>query len=282
MTTTSAADAAADPVDATGIPLLRFGGIGALPGVRHAVTTRAGGASGGPFASLNLGLHVGDDPEAVMANRARLAAALGLGLGDLVFAAQPHGGAVAVVGRADRGRGARDPATAVAGVDALVTADPGVGLVALVADCVPILLADPVRGTIGVVHAGWRGLAAGAPGNAVAAMAGLGCDPGRLRAAIGPCIGPADYAVGDEVAAALRTRFGGAADAWIARSRDGRPALDLAAAARDQLVAAGLAPDHVEASGISTSRDERLYSHRASGGRTGRFAAAIARIAAGA
>lgn len=259
------------------VPLFTFAGLAALPGIAHGVSTRHGGASADPFTSLNVGLHVGDDPAIVVANRRRLAAALGLAQGDLVVAAQVHGGVVAVVGAADRGRGARDHASAVAGADALITDAPGVGLLVMVADCVPLLLADPVRRAVGVVHAGWRGLAADVVGNAVRAMArAFGSAPADLRAGIGPCIGAADYAVGDEVFTAMVARFGPSAAGWFAALDGERRSLDLAAAARDQLRRAGLAADRIEVAGVSTATDDRFYSHRASGGRTGRFAGLIA------
>ena len=259
-------------------PVLTFAHLAALPGLAHAVSTRAGGVSAGPFAALNLGLHVGDDPAAVLENRARLCATLGLSLEDIVVGAQVHGGEVAVVGRADRGRGARDHADAVPGVDALVNDAPGVGLLVLAADCVPLVLVDPVRGAVGVAHAGWRGVAVGVAGRAVGAMAAaFGCAPRDLRAGIGPAIGAADYVVGPDVVAALGRGWGAAAGAWLGADAAGRRTLDLAGAVRDQLVGAGLDARHVATMPHSTAADTaRFYSHRAEGGRTGRLGALVA------
>ena len=121
------------------------------------VTTRHGGCSTGPYRSLNLGLHVGDDDTRVLTNRARAAAAVGAALDDLVVGQQVHGRAVAVVGAGDRGRGSRGRSDAVPGVDALVTTEPGVALAVLVADCVPIVLFEPRARILACVHAGWRG-----------------------------------------------------------------------------------------------------------------------------
>ena len=129
-------------------------------GVVAAVTAREGGVSSGPYATLNLSLSVGDDPAQVAENRRRLAAALGTDLGDFVFARQVHGAGVRVVREADRGSGAFGMDDAIADTDALVTATPGVVLVILTADCVPIVLHDPVAGVLACVHAGWRGTVA--------------------------------------------------------------------------------------------------------------------------
>ncbi|HEY6789537.1 MAG TPA: laccase domain-containing protein, partial [Trebonia sp.] len=124
----------------------RLGGLDVLAwpafdglGLDAVVTTRNGGVSQGPYASLNLGFHVGDDDKAVLENRRRAAAALGADLGDMVFCNQSHGRAVAVVTATDRGRGTLSLADAIDSTDALVTTEPGVALVVMVADCVPIV-----------------------------------------------------------------------------------------------------------------------------------------------
>lgn len=264
---------AADP-----IRLLRFPGLAALPGVGHAVSQRSGGVSRPPYASLNLGLHVGDRPEAVIENRRRLAEALGTTLDALCFAEQVHGAEVARVGPDQRGRGARSLADALPGADALISDLPGTWLVILVADCVPILLADPRRGVVGVAHAGWRGSVQGVAARTVAAIcAGFGSRPAELHAAIGPSIGPADFEVGPEVAAAFAEAFPEARNAVIQPGDGDRSRVDLWSANRIQLERAGLDPARIELSGRSTASDTgRWFSHRAEAGRSGRFAAAIA------
>ena len=143
-------------------------------GIDAAVTARSGGVSSGPYATLNLSLSVGDDPASVLENRRRLAAAFGARLEDFVFARQVHGAGVGVVGQPHAGSGAFGLGDAVAGVDALVTATPGVVLAILTADCLPIVLHDPVAGVLACVHAGWRGTVAGVTAAAVAAMRDLG------------------------------------------------------------------------------------------------------------
>jgi YfiH family protein len=157
--------------------------------VEHVFTTRHGGVSTGPYESLNLGLHVGDDPDAVVENRRRAAALLGASLDDLVLCTQTHGRTVIEVGVDDRGRVAGE-------ADALVTRAPGVVLAVLVADCVPILLADAEAGVVACVHAGWRGTVADVVGATVDAM---GTDPAHLTARLGPAVRPERYQVGHDV-----------------------------------------------------------------------------------
>jgi polyphenol oxidase len=171
------------------------------------VTTRAGGVSSGPYASLNLGLHVGDDPALAVENRRRAVAAIGLALEDVVLCRQVHGREVVVVGDADRGRGTLTPDDAPA-ADAIVTATPGLGIGVMVADCVPLVLYDPVARVVAAVHAGWRGTVARVTDAAIAAMGRLGSDPVDVIAGIGPAITADRYQVGEDVIDAARVCFG--------------------------------------------------------------------------
>src|SRR6185437_586284 len=164
--------------------------------VGAAVTARAGGVSSGPYESLNLSLSVGDDPGCVLENRHRLATAFGAAPGDFVFARQVHGAGVAVVAEADRGSGAFALGDAVDDTDALVTTSPEVVLAILTADCVPIVLHDPVAGVLACVHAGWRGTVAGVTAATLAAMQGLGTRPSDVVAGIGPAVGADRYQAG--------------------------------------------------------------------------------------
>ena len=178
----------------------RFNSLANLDGVVHAVSTRHGGVSIGPYASLNLGLHVGDSADAVLENRRRVCEAAGVELDSLVAGAQVLGNAVAWVTEADRGRGAKDQASALPDTDALVTDSPGVVLVAFSADCALVALVDPCRRAIGLAHASRRGTLGHVAARTVRAMQRLfGCQPADLVAAIGPSIGPCCYEVGPEV-----------------------------------------------------------------------------------
>ena len=236
------------------------------------VTTRHGGVSEGPYASLNLGLHVGDDHGRVLENRRQAAAAVGLGLADLVFGAQAHGRGVAVVDATHRGRGSVALEDAVAGVDALVTATPGLGLVAMVADCVPLVLYEPVAQVVACVHAGWRGTVARVVDAAVLAMGSLGARPDRVLAGIGPAVAPDRYQVGDEVAEAVRACFGGSATELVWPDGTGRWQLDLVAANHRILLEAGVPEASIEACGVTTGEGTPFFSDRAARP-CGRFAA---------
>jgi len=244
-------------------PLLRWGDAGKV-GADVAVTTRRGGVSTPPYDTLNLGLHVGDDAADVVANRGRAAGAFGAGLGELVFARQVHGAAAVVVDSGDAGRGARAEDDAVADADVLVTSTPGVTLVILVADCVPLAFVDPVAGVLAVVHAGWRGTAVGVVGAALDAMAERGADAARVRAWVGPGVAADRYQVGDEVRDGLAAAVGPAAlDERVARpDGPGHWLVDLAAANRQQLRLRGVPSGQIHDCGVTTA-DERFFSDRA-------------------
>lgn len=231
------------------------------PGVTATVTTRADGVSMGVFAGLNLGLHVGDDPGHVRANRAVVSRALGR---PVAYLSQVHGAVV------HRVTAAPDAAEAtVAEADALVTDVPGLALAVMVADCVPVLLADREAGVVAGVHAGRLGLQRGVVPAAVDAMVVLGARPERVRAFVGPSICGACYEVGaavqEEVAAVVPEAR--ATTAW------GTPSLDLAAGVRAQLTSAGVG--EVALAGACTREDSRFFSYRRDGV-TGRFAALVA------
>lgn len=216
------------------------------------VTTRRGGVSRGAYESLNLGLHVGDRAADVLENRRRMAAAVRADLGDLVFCDQAHGREVRVVTAADRGRGTTRRADAVAATDALVTADPGVVLTVMVADCVPIVLHDPVARVLACVHAGWRGTVARVCEAAVDAMRGLGSRPADILAGIGPAVAPDSYQVGAEVAEAAGNCFGSRAGAVIRPDGTGRWLFDLWQANRVLLSDAGLRDENMHTAAVAT------------------------------
>ncbi|WP_066582136.1 peptidoglycan editing factor PgeF [Cellulomonas timonensis] len=234
------------------------------PRVRAGFTTRAGGRSAGPWATLNLGLAVGDRVSDVRANRALVEEWAGV---PVVFGEQVHGASVRVLDRApaveDRSAGPGD---------ALVATSPRIAVGVYVADCVPLLLADPDAGMVAAVHAGRAGLVAGVVRAAVQTMSSRGAVPERMRAVIGPCIGGDAY----EVPEAMRADVAAVIpEAW-AVTRWGTPGVDLGAGVSAELARAGV----VDVARVSTCTfsEERLYSHRrasAAGGVTGRFAGVI-------
>lgn len=195
----------------------------APPQVRTLVTTRRGGVSEAPYASLNLGTHVGDDPARVADNRALLRELLPA---EPAWLNQVHGTRVVDAATAD------DTPDA----DASVARAPGAVCVVMTADCLPVLLCDRAGSTVAAVHAGWRGLCDGVLEAAVAAMA---VAPGELLAWMGPAIGPDAFEVGAEVRAAFVARDP-AADAAFAPIDDGKYLADLYALGRQRLAAAGV------------------------------------------
>jgi polyphenol oxidase len=257
------------------IPVLTWPVFDGLP-VDAVVTTRRGGVSTGRYESLNLGLHVGDDDELVLRNRERVAAAIGTVLDHFVFCEQAHQRTIAVVGAEHRGRGARSRSTAIPVTDALVTATPDVVLVIMVADCVPLVLLDPVARVLGCVHAGWGGTVRDVTGQAVSTMTGLGANPSRILAGVGPAIAPDRYQVGDEVADAARATFGGDATGVVRPDGTGRWLFDLWEANRRQLRAAGVPDANIHVADVPTGGDGPFFSHR-SEQPCGRFAA-VARL----
>ena len=233
-------------------------------GLVHAVFTRLGGVSRGSFAALNVGRSVGDDQAAVAENHARIYAHLGLDEDSIASPSQVHGNRVAQV-TPTNGQ------WSFSNTDGLVTAAPRIALLLRFADCQPILLYDPVHHALGLIHAGWRGVAQGIARRAVEAMAdAFGSRPKELIAGLGPAIGPCCYTVGHKVAAAM----GYALPNWDqAMTLDGEDQwrLDLSAANAQQLAAEGVR--QVEHSSLCTACNlDEFYSHRGENGQTGRFA----------
>jgi purine-nucleoside/S-methyl-5'-thioadenosine phosphorylase / adenosine deaminase len=227
---------------------------------RRVVTDRRGGRSASPYDSFNLGGHVGDDPAAVAANRGRLARELGVPLDRLVWMDQVHGTRVTVVDGPVEGP--------LEGTDAVVTRTPRLVLCVLVADCVPVLLADAVEGVVAAVHAGREGVRAGIVPATLAAMAALGSRPADVTALLGPAVCGACY----EVPRAMQVEVARVAPAAAVRTRRGTPALDLRAALAAVLHGAGIG--QVVHDPRCTVEDRFLFSHRRDGV-TGRQAGVV-------
>ena len=248
------------------VPLLQSATIPAS--FRHGFSTRAGGVSPAPYHSLNLGSKWGDLPENVAENRRRLLAASGARA--MFRVSQKHGTHVVRVAAGD------DPET-VKGMEAdgLCSNQAGLGLSVHVADCVPVLIADPRTGACAALHAGWRGTVAGVAMAGVKALAeGFGCRPEDLRVALGPCIGPCCFDVGADVVAAFEAAWPGAHAAGIVVETSGfQPRIDLRQCLRLQFQAAGVLPEHIDASVDCTRCDPagRFYSFRHCGRLTGQL-----------
>jgi YfiH family protein len=225
----------------------------ALPGARAAFSTRLGGVSEAPFASLNLGILTDDGPDAVLENRRRLAAMLGFAPERVAIGRQVHGAGLQVNSGPQVPSPFAQPGSPIAEVDGQVIAEPDLAALVFVADCLPVALAGP--GGVAMLHCGWRGLAAGIVARGAKAVA-------ATDAAIGPGIGACCYEVGEEVLGAFAELGTGIANGRM---------LDLSEAARRLLERAGV--ERIERAGICTSCEPDLFfSHRRDRGRTGRQA----------
>jgi YfiH family protein len=227
-------------------------------------TTRSGGVSRGPWEGLDLGLHVGDDPDDVGRNRALVGEWAGA---PVSFARQVHGIRAEVVDATPAPQESGD-LFAAGGCDALVTARAAVPLGVLVADCVPVLLADPQAGVVAAAHAGRNGLLDGVLQATVRRMVALGARPPSVRAALGPCAGPCCYEVPQDMRAQACTVL----PSLHATTRAGTPSLDLRAGCREALASAGVG--RVDEVGGCTVEDRDLYSYRRAAV-TGRFAGVV-------
>lgn len=229
-------------------------------GILAAFSDRSGGVSSPPFDSLNLGLRVGDDPAAVAANRAALAAACEVAARDLAWMHQVHGAGVCYLGA-----GMTEPPGPV---DAMFTDVPGRPLCVLAADCLPVLVADPASRLVGVAHAGREGLVAGVVPALITAMTAAGASPALMRALTGPSICGGCY----EVQADLQARVSAAVPEARCQTTGGTAGLDIAAGVRAQLAAAGVG--WIRSVPRCTKECGDLYSYRRDG-TTGRFAGLI-------
>jgi polyphenol oxidase len=236
-------------------------------GVPHAIFSRQGGVSGPPFSSLNLGYSVDDDRIAVRENRRRAFACLGRTPESAPDIYQVHSDRVLLARHRTNGEPLPE-------ADGWVCADSAFTLFLRFADCVPILLYDPVQRAVGIAHAGWKGTAAQIPARAVEALQlYFGSLPEDILAGIGPSIGPDHYAVGDDVIQAMRDSFGIHAGEMLGKGSKGWH-LNLWKANEIALRAAGVR--RIEIAGLCTAcHAEDWFSHRAEGGRTGRFGAMI-------
>ncbi|QHT46572.1 peptidoglycan editing factor PgeF [Bacillus sp. SB49] len=240
-----------------------------FPELVAGISTRSGGCSQNPYHTLNMGLHVEDEAETVVKNRQRLAEELAFPLESWVIGEQIHGTKIHVVQRSDRGKGAASHATAVAGVDGLITKERGILLAAFFADCVPLYFYDPETGWIGIAHAGWKGTVKEMAGKMLDALLEQGCRKEDIRVIIGPSIGMERYEVDDKVADAVPDAH---KKACLIEQEAGKYLLDLKSLHAHMLIKKGIPLEHLHVSGYCTYEEEAVfYSHRRDHGKTGRM-----------
>lgn len=258
-----------------GVPFLTFPALSALPGVNHGFSTRLGGVSRGELSAMNLSFTRGDEPERVRENYRRLGRAMGFDPEDMVFSWQTHTNCVRAVTEQDRGKGytaERD----YRDVDGLVTNVPGLVLVTFYADCVPLFFVDPVHRAIGLSHSGWRGTVSDIAGVTVRMMQEkYGTDPEDLVAAIGPSICRSCYEVSEDVILKVREQYPqGMWGLLYDTKENGKYQLDLWEVCRQNMIRAGILPEHISVTDICTCcNPDLLFSHRASQGKRGNLAA---------
>ena len=239
---------------------------------KHGFSTRAGGVSRGIFESLNLGTSRGDDPDSVRENYRRVKKELGLD--KITFNKQVHGDRIRTVGLSDAQEIYGPPSPEA---DGLITGDRGLALIVYTADCIPLLLHDPVAGAIGAIHSGWRSTALDIGPKAVARMVSeFGSKPENIQAAIGPAIDKCCFETGEDVRQAMLALMGAEADKYTAPKGGGKYMTDLKGIVRSRLINAGLRPEHISVSSLCTfCRRDLFWSHRAQGDARGSMASMI-------
>ncbi len=262
------------------VPYIQFKNLSATGIVKHGFSTRKGGVSTGIFSSMNLNFKRGDDPDAVMENYRRMAAALNMRVEDMVLSDQTHTTNVRVITEEDRGKGILKPQD-YSDVDGMITNVPGIVLVTSYADCVPLYFVDPVRKAIGLSHSGWKGTVGHIGQKTVWKMHEVyGSEPKDIVAAIGPSICQSCYEVSDDVAEAFRANFTAdeAADILLDKG-NGKYQLDLWKANWYVLTDAGILPEHLSVADLCTAcHPDLLWSHRKTNGQRGGLSAFLSLI----
>ena len=239
-------------------------------GIDLGFSTRVGGVGQVPYDSFNLGLHVGDNPTAVLENRKRWLDQWGVSISEVAVGEQVHGTNVLWVEEKDAGRGSRELETAIPGTDGLVTQS-DVGLMAFFADCVPLFFYYPDLGAVGIAHAGWKGTAQKIGQKVLECFEEAGGRTEDAWVAIGPSIGPCCYIVDERVAVQFQSNY--RETPFLQTQEDGHYRLDLWEANKISLLEKGVRPENIEVAAICTAdHPEWFFSHRRDGVRTGRMA----------
>ncbi|MCJ8011354.1 peptidoglycan editing factor PgeF [Paenibacillus sp. KQZ6P-2] len=272
--------------DAAGTPALFMlePWVSRYDGLSAGFTGRNGGVGQTPYHTLNCAFHVGDRPDDVIANRERVAAALGFTLEAWTCGEQVHRADIAIIDQDNRGAGSMNRESGIQDTDGLLTNEPGVMLASFYADCVPLFFFDPKQQVVGLAHAGWKGTVAGIAGKMVEKMRDtFGSQSEDIVAAIGPSIGSCCYEVDEKVMSHVRdleNHFLGnekySTSDWYITKDGGKYMLNLKEMNRHIMIKAGILPTHIECTTWCTScRNDLFFSYRKDGGTTGRMASWI-------
>jgi len=256
-----------------GLKIYFFNNLSKHPGIRHFVSTRLGGVSKPPFDSLNLSF-IETDMDSVLENHKRLSEVVKIPMENFVFCKQVHSGNVALITDQQKGAGVFSRETAISNTDALITVEPNLCLTVFAADCVPILLFDPMKKALAAVHSGWKGTVAKILTNAIERMQGeYGTDPQYLIAGIGPSIGPESYEVDTPVIQAFKAAF--PKEDFVVMKDETHGMLDLWKANKYQLLQKGVLEENIEIARIDTFQNAKEFFSDRRQRPTGRFAASI-------
>lgn len=261
-----------DEKEVNGVPFLSYPMLEKTGIVNHGFSTRLGGVSKGPCATMNISTTRGDDPEAVRENQRRIAAAIGVKVENLTYTHQTHTTNVAIVTEKDRGKRFME-------TDGLVTNVPGICLVTFFADCVPLYFVDPGKKAIGLSHSGWRGTVHKMGKVTVETMTrAYGSDPEDIYAAVGPSICQDCYEVSEDVIEEFRRHFD--RELWpelFYPKENGKYQLNLWKANEAVLTEVGILKEHIAVTNVCTHcNPEILFSHRTTGDKRGNLSAFLA------
>ncbi len=238
----------------------------------HAVTTREGGISPSPYASLNLGINTDDAPSNIISNHDTVSKALNFDLSFLVSSTQAHEDRILCISQKPEHKDSKAPGVCYEGFDSIITDQGSITIMIRVADCVPVILYDPASKVIALVHAGWKGTLSEITIKTIHQMKKqFGCSPADIKAGIGPAIGKCCFSVSNEVA----EKFTGQLERseYFVNQNNSSSYVDLKKANMVQMLIAGLNEKYIETSEICTScSSDVFFSHRREKGRTGRLA----------
>lgn len=253
------------------LPIWQESGIGVL------FSSRQGGVSEGPFYSLNLGLHVGDDVKRVLENRQKVLHVLGTSLDNAVCCEQVHDSEVAVVTKEHRGSGTLEFDTALASYDAMITNETNVYLMTYYADCYSLYFYDPIKKVVGLAHSGWKGTVLGIAAKTISKMSEVfKTSPSSIQVFIGPGIGECCFEISPDLASRVEKELSYLGLGNLVSERDASFYWDLKETNRRLLIENGIKPEHITICGLCTScNKDHFFSYRRDKGITGRMAAVI-------